>query len=205
MPVPRLCIHRAANAIGGNCIEIVASGGERLLLDAGRPLEAPDRQPTSVPPSLNTGASVAGVLLSHAHGDHCGMLGSLPENWPVYCGPATESLLHLSASISGKCIHQPCFLWESGKAFSLGPFSITPHLIDHSAFDAYALLVTVDGKSILYSGDFRAQGRKGKLTRSLMRKPPRPLDILIMEGTNLPADGGTIQPTPTEEALEKDY
>jgi hypothetical protein len=42
----RLCIHRAADAIGGNCIEIAASTGERLLLDAGRPLDTPEGEPT---------------------------------------------------------------------------------------------------------------------------------------------------------------
>lgn len=205
MPVPRLCIHRAANAIGGNCIELVASGGERLLLDAGRPLETPDRQPTPVPPSLDLERPVAGVLLSHAHGDHCGMLESLPASWPIYCGVATESLLRLSTDMGGKGIQQQCFLWESGKPVLIGPFSVTPYLIDHSAFDAYAVHIKVDGKHILYSGDFRAQGRKGKLTHALMRKPPRPVDVLIMEGTNLPAGGGAIKPTPTEEALEEDF
>lgn len=38
----RLCIHRAADTIGGNCIEVMAPGGERILLDAGRPLDTPD-------------------------------------------------------------------------------------------------------------------------------------------------------------------
>lgn len=201
----RLCIHRAASAIGGNCVEIVASGGQRLLLDAGRPLEALDRQPTTVPMSLDLQEPVAGILLSHAHSDHCGMLESLPQNWPVYCGPATESLLQLSTKICGKRIQQPFFQWKSGKAFLLGPFLIVPYLIDHSAFDAYALLIKVDGKSIFYSGDFRAHGKKGKLTRALMQAPPCPLDILIMEGTNLPPDGGSVKSTPTEDALEENF
>jgi hypothetical protein len=29
----RLCIHRAADTIGGNCIEIAAPTGERIVLD----------------------------------------------------------------------------------------------------------------------------------------------------------------------------
>jgi ribonuclease J len=32
----RLTAHRSAHEIGGNCIEVVASGGSRLLLDIGR-------------------------------------------------------------------------------------------------------------------------------------------------------------------------
>jgi ribonuclease J len=36
-----LTVHLATNQIGGNCIEIAASGG-RIILDVGRPLDAPD-------------------------------------------------------------------------------------------------------------------------------------------------------------------
>jgi len=82
---------------------------------------------------------------------------------------------------------------------------VTPRLIDHSAFDAYALQIDVDGKTIMYSGDFRAHGRKAKLTEAVMRKPPKQVDVLIMEGTNLPAPGATCKPTPTETELEEEF
>ena len=49
-----------------------------------------------------------------------------------------------------------------GTCIEIGPFRITPQLVDHSAFDAYALLVEADGKRVYYSGDFRAHGRKGR-------------------------------------------
>lgn len=201
----RLCIHRAADTIGGNCIEIVAPAGERIFLDAGRPLDTPDDAPTPTPPSLDIDAPVRGVLLSHAHVDHCGLLGVLPAEWPVYCGEASETLLRLSAAMRKESIRQRCNHWQSEKPFSLGPFTITPRLIDHSAFDAYALQVDVAGKSILYSGDFRAHGRKAKLTELLMRKPPKNLDVLIMEGTNLPSSDAPTKGTATEDELEKDF
>lgn len=201
----KLCIHRAADAIGGNCIEIMAPGGERILLDAGRPLDTPDDATTPVPVSLDIGGPVLGVLLSHAHTDHCGMLESLPEDWPVFCGEATEVLLHLSAALRKGNIRQHCKHWQSGKPLNIGPFTITPYLIDHSAFDAYALQIDVGGKKILYSGDFRAHGRKAILTKNLMRKPPQNLDALIMEGTNLPAAGAPVKSTISEVELEEDF
>ena len=37
--------------------------------------------------------------------------------------------------------------WKSGAAFEIGPFVVTPLLIDHSAFDAYMLLIEVQGKA----------------------------------------------------------
>ena len=205
MTTSALCIHRAADTIGGNCIEIVAPGGERLLLDAGRPLDTPDDAPTPMPPSLSLEGPVLGVLLSHAHADHCGLLEALPAHWPVYCGKPTEVLLHLSAAMRKGGIQQPFHHWQGGKPFTLGPFRITPHLIDHSAFDAYALLIEVAGKSVLYSGDFRAHGRKAVLTERLMSNPPKDLDVLIMEGTNLPYAGAAPKGTATEAQLEEDF
>lgn len=41
-------------------------------------------------------------------------------------------------------------------ALQLGPFTVTPYLVDDSAFDAYALLVEAVGRRVLYSGDLRA-------------------------------------------------
>jgi Predicted hydrolase of the metallo-beta-lactamase superfamily len=201
----KLCIHRAVNAIGGNCIEIVSASGQRILLDAGRPLDAIEGVKTVVPKTLDLSCDVAGVLLSHSHGDHCGMLESLPESWLVYCGKATERLLGLSSSVCGKMLRQKIVHWTSSTPFSIGPFIVTPYLIDHSAFDAYALLIQVDGVKIFYSGDFRAHGRKAIVTQALMQRPPHLVDVLIMEGTNLPVAGGEIKPVSQEDDLEKEF
>ena len=200
-----ICVHRAAQEIGGNCIEIKASSGERLLLDAGRPLDTPDGEPTPIPATLDTTKAVAGVLLSHAHTDHCGLLEILPAGWPVYCGKATESLLHTGAAMSRKKLVHTCVHWESAKTTTIGPFTVTPRLIDHSAFDAYALQIDVEGRTIVYPGDFRAHGRKAKLTDAIMRTPPKRVDALIMEGTNLSAAGTAFKNTSTEAELEKQF
>lgn len=198
-------IHRAANTIGGNCIEIVAPSGERLLIDAGRPLDAPERTPTQVPVSLKMDTPVVGILLSHAHMDHTGLLESLPTTWPVYCGKATKTLLQLASMVGRNEIAQPCSIWENGKTFALGPFTITPRLIDHSAFDAYALQIEVADKTIVYSGDFRAHGRKAKLTEAFIRTPPKAVDVLIMEGTNLERANVPPKPTLSEMELEEEF
>jgi ribonuclease J len=78
--------------------------------------------------------------------------------------------------------------WKSGAALQIGPFTVTPFLIDHSAFDAYMVLIEVHGKRVLYSGDFRTHGRKSALTRRLMAAPPKNVGVLLMEGTNLGSD-----------------
>ena len=66
---------------------------------------------------------------------------------------------------------------------------MTPFLVDHSAFDAYALLVEAGGKRIFYFGDFRAHRRKRRLFEAMIANPPRDVDVLLMEGTTIGRDG----------------
>jgi ribonuclease J len=66
---------------------------------------------------------------------------------------------------------------------------LTPFLVDHSAYDAYALLVEADGQRLFYSGDFRAHGRKSTLFDRLISDPPKEVDLLLMEGSTLGRSG----------------
>lgn len=195
----RLTVHRAAHEIGGNCIELATAEGSRILLDAGRPLDAPEGVSEGLlPKTLDLGSPVEGVLLSHPHQDHYGLLDELPAAWPVFCGRASERLIRLTSGIFNKPPRQRFRNWASGEPFVLGPFTVTPLLTDHSAFDAYMLLIEVAGKRLLYSGDFRLHGRKSALVKRLMGSPPASVDALVMEGTNL----GSNKPCSSETDLE---
>ena len=96
--------------------------------------------------------------------------------------------MKLLAGVQGWAIPQELRHWTSGREFHVGPFAITPLLVDHSAFDAHMLLIHVCGKSILYTGDFRGHGRKASLLEGIVRRLPARLDALVMEGTNLGRD-----------------
>jgi ribonuclease J len=196
-----LTVHRATQQIGGNCIELSTSDGHRIILDVGRPLDAPQGARQLLPKSLDLNTPVDGVLITHPHQDHYGLLEDVPAGWPIYSGAATERLIRLSSAILGKELPHGFNPWKSGVALEIGPFAVTPFLIDHSAFDAYMLLIDVHGKRILYSGDFRMHGRKSSLTRRLMAAPPENLDVLLMEGTNL----GSDKPCVTEDELEDEF
>ncbi len=69
--------------------------------------------------------------------------------------------------------------------FELGGFRITPFLNDHSAFDAYSLLVEADGCRLFYTGDIRGHGRKAGIFEELLRTPPKDIDVMLTEGTNV--------------------
>mgnify|MGYP003667001856 CR=1 FL=1 len=196
-----LTVHRSTQSIGGNCIEISTSDGNRLLLDIGRPLDAPKEATNLLPVSLVQSGAVDGILISHPHQDHYGLLEEAPNHWPVYCGEATGKLIRMTSGIFGRTLECHFNHWQSGRPFAIGPFTVTPYLTDHSAYDAYMLQIDVAGKRIFYSGDFRIHGRKASLVERLMASPPPDIDVLLMEGTNL----GSDKPCVTEGNLEQDY
>ena len=84
-----------------------------------------------------------------------------------------------------------------GKSVNVGDMVFTPYLCDHSAFDSYMFHIACNGKTLLYSGDFRANGRKNF---SALLKRLASVDVLIIEGTML----SRISVAPlTEEELEQ--
>jgi ribonuclease J len=196
-----LTVHRSTNEIGGNCIEVATSNGARLILDVGRPLDALQGATGLLPKTLDIASRADGLLISHPHQDHYGLLSEVPGHWPVYCGAATGKLIRLTTGILGTPIERDFRTWTGGCPFSVGPFAVTPYLTDHSAFDAYMLLIEAGGKRILYSGDFRTHGRKAALVSRFMTEPPPGIDVLLMEGTNL----GSSKPTVGENTLEGSF
>lgn len=198
---PTLTVHRSTQEIGGNCVE-VACDGHRIILDAGRRLsDEGELGSHSLPPSLNLHLTTDALILSHPHQDHCGLLRALPTRWPVWTGRSAEVLIRLTASLGGDRILQDFRSYGHTKPFEVGPFTITPFLTDHSAFDSYMLLVDCAGKRILYSGDFRRVGRKAELVNRFMDRPPKNIDVLLLEGTTL----GRVEAFPTEAELEEEF
>jgi ribonuclease J len=198
---PILTVHRATEEIGGNCIEL-AFDGHRIILDAGSRLgEDIGTDSGAIPPSLDVALPTDALIVSHPHQDHCGLLRLLPKHWPVWSGQSAELLIRMTAALGGGHISQEFRSYCHSKPFEVGPFTITPYLTDHSAFDAYMLLVDCAGKRILYSGDFRRVGRKAVLVDRLMDRPPGNIDVLLLEGTTL----GRTEAFPTEAELEKEF
>ncbi len=93
----RLTVHRSTQQIGGNCVEVSTADGHRIILDVGRPLDSPQGAQHLLPKSLDVTAPVDGVLISHPHHDHSGLLEDVPVGWPVYCGRRVSTTLrHLA-------------------------------------------------------------------------------------------------------------
>ena len=48
-----------------------------------------------------------------------------------------------------------------------------------------AFLIEAEGKRIFYSGDFRTHGRKGWVMEKIIADPPKNIDYLLLEGTQM--------------------
>lgn len=166
----RVRIHRGTKEIGGSCIELEAQSG-RILLDLGLPLDG-DPEDTSLHPKvdgLQGGENLLALVLSHGHLDHWGLAHLAGPALPTALGAATHRILKAAQPFLPKpYVPHQAVEFCSGTPLTFGPITVTPHLVDHSAYDAYAMEVEAEGKRLFYSGDFRGHGRKGTLFERLV-------------------------------------
>ena len=132
----RIRIHRGTKEIGGTCIEVEAQG-KRIVLDVGHESLLP-----RVPGFREPDDSLLGAVISHPHQDHYGLARHIRPEVPVYIGEDAHNILKAASAYvpNGHAFAKPRFITHMTPV-EVGPFRITPYLVDHSAFDAYALLV----------------------------------------------------------------
>lgn len=173
----KVLIHRGSNEIGGTCIQL-STEQSSILLDLGLPLSKASKEIDVA--ALKPDA----VLISHPHQDHFGLIELLDSNVPVYMGELGKNLINATKMlISNDLLKNEIHHFKARQPFTVGDFTITPYLVDHSAVDAYGFLIEAEGKRVFYSGDFRAHGRKSVLFDRIIKNPPKNIDLLFMEGT----------------------
>ncbi|HXA22002.1 MAG TPA: MBL fold metallo-hydrolase [Acetobacteraceae bacterium] len=208
----RVCVHRGTRQIGGTCVELEWRGA-RILLDLGLPLDAdlsaddPVGLVPDVPGLRSPDPRLLALVISHGHMDHWGLVPHAHPSLPIVMGGATRRILRAAAPF----VPNPAsFATDDANVYELadrvplqiGPFTVTPFLVDHSAYDAYAMLIEAGGRRLFYSGDIRAHGRKAALFERLVSHPPRPIHAMLMEGSSL----GRLRPNqhfPTEKEIEQ--
>ncbi|MEK6582366.1 MAG: MBL fold metallo-hydrolase [Nitrospirota bacterium] len=210
----KLTIHRGYREIGGSCIELQALDS-RILLDFGLPLLDENYQPfdknsiksqttedlirLKVLPDIkglyqHETPLINGILISHSHQDHYGLLSFVNPSTPIHMSKGCKELIRVSHFFGQTaCNLQNIVTIEPWTPFQINSFTVTPYLVDHSAFDALAFLIEGDGKRILYSGDFRGHGRKSILFENILKHPPSDIDYLILEGTMIGRDKGELE------------
>lgn len=113
-----------ASGSDGNCY-VVESEGTTLLVECGRPYI----QIKDFLESINVNIdSVAGIVLTHAHGDHCRSARYLSQTHrvPIFASRGTLGALNLD--LEGASLAQPI---ESNKTYPVGQLDIKPFAVPH--------------------------------------------------------------------------
>jgi len=216
----KVIIHRGAKEIGGSCVELISSNS-RILIDFGMPLVNQNKEPFEADsvagksidelktektlPDVkglykNEKPKLDAILVSHSHLDHYGLLNFANNEIPVYISKGAKELVEVTNIFVNKNIQLPnSQIIKHESPFHIKDFKITPYLVDHSAFDAFAFLIEAEDKRVFYSGDFRGHGRKAILFERIIQKPPKNIDCLLMEGSML---GRNETPYKNEEDIE---
>ena len=151
------------------------------------------------------------LLITHYHGDHIGKITELPAELPIYMGKMAKEIVselanHLSVVSEGyrKMAERLTTVntFTPRRRFNFGEFEITPIVIDHSAFDAYAFCIGAKELKVFHTGDFRKHSfRSGKLSTVIERYVER-ADYIVCEATNVNRPEATLMP---ERELQKEF
>ncbi len=164
--------------------------------------------PTGDAPSIN------GVLLSHAHMDHCSYIHYLREDIPIHCTQATKDIMQAldETGSTGTC--ELISLKESFKtyisnrgtesklkgeeakkprpyniiegAFNAGGLEVEALPVSHSLEGATAYILHTSAGPVVYTGDFRFHGYKGDETRQFVERAAEVEPVaMICEGTRI--------------------
>ena len=207
----KLTIHRGTIEMGGSCLEL-STARTRLVLDLGLPLVDAQREPFDSRSALARPIEtlkankvipfISGlfdedypapnaVLLSHAHLDHAGLLHLSRPTVPIVATSGTSKMMLAAAVFAAqRQLDQNRFREVfTQQTIQIGDCRVTPLAVDHSIYGSVAYLIEGDGKTVLYSGDFRNHGRKPGMIRDLLNHlKTKPVDVLICEGTHFGTD-----------------
>jgi metallo-beta-lactamase family protein len=170
--VSKLSFHGAAGTVTGSCF-LLDSGTSKILIDCGLFQGSPALEAQNHAEFGFNAPDIHGMLLTHAHLDHCGRIGKLVREGfqgPIYMTAATHDLLEIALQDAAKVMFEHdgvnAIYGEEDveKALSLtkiitidtpfeyGGYKITYINAGHILGSA-SIILERDGKKIVFSGD----------------------------------------------------
>lgn len=181
----KVIIHRGSHQIGGCCTEI-ATDTSRILIDFGSELDESAELHIS---GVTDGKSCCNaVLFSHYHGDHIGLMESINADIPLYISDLSLRILkqqNARQKVFDENVVNRIETYKTASSLVFGDITVTPFMVDHSAFDSHMFLIEADDKKVLHTGDFRSHGFRGKGLLPTLEKYVGAVDVLICEGTTI--------------------
>lgn len=184
-------IHRGSHQIGG-CATEIKTENSRILIDIGSELDC--NAPLKIEGVTEGTSKCNAVLFTHYHGDHIGLIDTVNKDIPLYIGDVSLQIIKLQnkrQKIFDNNDIQRIKPYYTAKTMVFGDITVTPFMVDHSAFDSYLFLIEADGKRVLHTGDFRNHGFRGKGLRPTLSKYIGKVDAVICEGTTLSRNSNT--------------
>lgn len=186
----KIKILKGTNQIGG-CITEIKSNHTSIIIDFGADLPKRNTKQEIVNPlikGLTYGDSAYdAVFITHNHQDHLGLFNYVNHDIPVYLEPINKKIYQILNDFTKTIKLRATTDMIIGKPITIKDMTITPHIVDHSAFNSVMLLIESDGKRILHTGDFRGHGYKGKILLKIIKEIGI-MDCVITEGTSLSRD-----------------
>lgn len=219
-------LHRGSNSIGGTITEIYTDT-THIFVDFGMELNPePELSTDGKMIEMIQKAECDAVLFSHYHGDHIGLMSSVPEtdirgkNILLGLGDVSRRvLINIHKALDSDFAknerkeHQKMLallqnesrwiIYENKNTFEIGDIKITPLRIDHSAYDAYMFVIESGDKCVVHTGDYRMHGRLGDKLFNQVKEylKDKNVDILITEGTMMERRDEKVI---TEEEMERE-
>lgn len=173
----KITIHRAATP-KSTLIEI-NTAHTKIILDGGVNLEENE---VLLPKDLQaqyTFSGIDAVFLSHYSTDHITMTRGLLDHVPVYAARLASQIALAAEEYKAKPPFPFAGYYAHGTPITVGDIRVTPFLVDTPNCEGYLLLIEGDGKRVLYTGDFHANGRKR--FEEMLSDIPQKVDVLLCE------------------------
>lgn len=227
----RIIFWNGLQSIGSNIFSL-DNGKDRLIMDFGMPNEMYEDggnlsvtealieagKLPAIPHLFNTEgfkSDLAGVsnrpyenqavFISHLHLDHNAGLKYLPENTAVYMSEETKALYDALLS-SDLEVEVKAELHAVGynRPVKIGHYTVTFVPNDHDIVGTSSILIEVDGKKILHSGDVRKHGYHPGNIKDLTSHV-KSVDLLMIEGTSFSFPDEDDQDYRSEKDLIDDF
>jgi len=158
---------------------------------------------------------IDGILLTHAHVDHCAYIPYLRPDIPIYCSEESKLIMQnfdetgtdqyltmkekfkvyenkkgeISRATGDKVqIPRTIKTFQSNKAFDIDSINVEPLPVDHSIAGVHAFILHTSSGSIGNTADLRFHGRRSKDTEKFVERcGESSLDLLLCEGTRVNA------------------